>query len=660
MSLPVRGLCALLVLLPCLLRAQDGPPSPVRVRAMPDDTAKVIALSDLCFGYRRIDADSALLFGREALDLSQRIRYRRGEAQALNDLAIIHIDRSSFTVADSLLQQALAIRRALHDSAGVGAIHNKLGNIRQAQFRLEEALQENMQALRIFERIGPQAKEAIILGNIAILQFNLRQYKEALATHRSAAALRERIGDGQGLAESKGNMANVLVVLGDTAEALRLFGEAAAYFRGRHLDRELAVQLHNEAGLRLSMGETATALALYTEALALREAGGEQKAIASTLTGLADTRVRMGSPQAAVPLAHRALALSAQVGARNERMQAMLVLARAHAALDNGDSTYWYHDRYSALRDSVFSADMGARLAELETRYNMERKELEIERQRADLASRDLAIAELDRQAERRRFWLALAIGAIGLVVVTGLLLMQVQRRKAKAARDADLLAERERGLRAVIAGTDAERARIARELHDGIGQQITGLKFRLEDIAGRVPQGDPSAADRIREALSLTDEAGRDVREIAHGMMPRSLGTLGLAPALGDLLGKAFDRAGITWTFDAHGVDQRMAEELEVGVYRIMQELVGNILKHAGAKEVNVQLFRNRGNLVLLVNDDGRGFGPDRDTGAGMGLAGMRDRARLLGGTFNLESAPGQGTTATLRIPLEPSTLPA
>lgn len=657
----LRRVVPLVVLLfPVSLQAQTAAPTAAQVLALPDDTAKVLKLSDLCFGYRRSDRDSALMFGRMALDLAGRIRYPAGRAQALNDLAIIHMDRSEYGTADSLLHVALAIRTALGDSAGIGAIHNKLGNVYQSQYRLEEALKENHEALRIFERIGPPAKEALILNNIAIIHFNLRQYPEALAMHATAAAVRERIGDGQGLAESKGNMANVEVVLGDTAAALRHFQEAAGYFRAHDLKRELAVQLHNEAGIHLARNATGVALTLFSEALALRESIGEPKAIASSLTGLADTELRRAHPAEALVHARRALDLAGRVNARNERMQAMLVLSRIHAYLDHGDSTYWYHERYSALRDSVFTADMGARLAEMETRFDTERKEREIQLQRADLASRDLEIVQLGRKADRRRFWLVVAVGGIALLLVTGLLLMQVQRRRANALRTAELLAERERGLKAVVSGTDAERERIARELHDGIGQQITGLKFRLEDLAGRVDGTGSGAVERVREALAITEEAGRDVRELAHGMMPRALGTLGLAPAMQDMLSKAFGRTGVRWSFDHLGVDGRFPAELEIGVYRIAQELTGNVLKHAGAHEVQVQLLRNKGHLVLMVTDDGAGFDPGRVSGDGIGLTGMRDRARLLGGTLQFDSTIGQGTTATLRIPLEGSPLPA
>jgi signal transduction histidine kinase len=638
--------------LPVALFAQDDAPTLTVVLAMPDDTVKVLKLSDLCFAYRRVDADSALMFGERSLRLAERLRFQRGVAQACNDMAIIHIDRSRFSTADSLLQRALRIRTELRDSAGMGAIHNKLGNVHQAQFKLEEALQQNLAALHIFERIGPPAKEALILNNIAILQFNMRRYAEALKTHAAAAAIRERIGDGQGLAESKGNMANVEVVLGDTGNALRHFAEAADHFRANGLERELAVQLHNEAGVRLSMGLSGLAEKLFREALMLREAVGEPKAIASTLTGLADTEVRNGRAARALPLARRALVLAAQVGARNERMQAMLALARAHAHLGHGDSTFWYQERYGTLRDSVFNADMAARMAELDARYDTERKERMIEQQRADLAAQDLRIAELARDAERRRFWLAFSFGGIGVLFLSGLLVLQVQRRRARAAQDAALLAEREQGLRAVVAGTEAERARIARELHDGIGQQLAGLKFRVEELKARLSGVERSEVQRLDDVVAITDDTARDVREIAHGMMPRALGTIGLMAALTDMLGKAFGSSGTKWTLEQVGAEGRFRPELEVGVYRILQELTANILKHAQATEVQVQVLRNSGHLIVMVTDNGRGFDPAVLTG-GIGLGNMRDRARLLGGSLRFDTTPGTGTTATLRVPL-------
>ncbi|MBL7950279.1 MAG: tetratricopeptide repeat protein [Flavobacteriales bacterium] len=639
--------CAIGVLCSCSLGvfAQEAP-SPVqqRVVALPDDTVKVFKLSDLCFEYRRKDVDSALWFGTKALELARALRFHKGEAQALNDLAIIHIDLSAFAEADSALHRALAIRKALHDDAGVGAVHNKLGNLYQAQLRLEEALAENRNALRIFERIGPPAKEALILSNIAILHFNLRQYEQALTDHRAAAEVRSAIGDSTGLAESEGNMANVLAALGDTAAALGAFKRAGDYFRSHELWREYAVQAQNEAGLRLAMGDAHKALALYAEALSIREKAADRKAIASSLTGLADASLALGRMNEALRTALRAMHMGRAVGATNELMQSYKLLARIHAQLDHADSTLFYHEHYASLRDSVFSADMGQRLADLQVRFGMERKEHVLQQQRADLGVKNLEIAELGRKAERRNFLLALTVGASGALGLIALSILQYQRRKARSAKDAAVIAEREAGLRAIVENTDSERQRIAADLHDGVGQLLTGLQYRIEAAA--------HGNERWTAMRSMAEEASREVRDIAHRMMPRSLGEHGLVPALSDMIGRSLTLPGMSHSFEHFGVEGRLPKNLETGVYRIAQELVNNIIKHARAQQVHVQLLRNKGALILIVEDDGVGFDPVA-TRNGLGMRNLHDRARVIHGQLEVERGKEKGTVATLRVPL-------
>ena len=627
-------------------QAQPAAASVPQVLALPDDTAKVLKLSDLCFAYRRTDADSALILGNAALRLAQKLQYRRGEAQACNDIAILHIDRSDFTAADSLLRRSLGLRTQLGDSAGMAAVYNKLGIIYQARFMLEEALEEDLKALQIYERTGPPAHEAAILNNIAILRFNLNRLPDALATHRRAAAIRARIGDGAGLAASHGNMANVEVQLGDTAAAIAHYEEAIAYFREQDQKPELAVQLNNLAGIHLARGQLEEAASGYGEALSIRTQAGERKAIASSLIGLGGTRLRQGRFDEARRMLLNALAMSRAVDARSEQMQALLDLARLHAKLDHGDSSFFYHQHYAALKDSVFTADMSARLAQAETKFETAKKERRILAQRAE-------IAELEQQGEHRRLWLVTAVGGSALVLVTALLLFQVQRRRARAKHDAALITEREAGLRGVIKATETERTRIARELHDGVGQQLTGLKFRLEEIASKTGPDPGSGSSAVSEALAIADDAGREVRDIAHAMMPRALGDQGLGPATSDMLARVLAGAGITHEFDQFGLQDRLPADVEVGVYRIAQELVQNTMKHAEARQVNLQLLRNNGHLVLLYEDDGKGMDHDAKHD-GIGLRNIRERVRALRGNFTVGNGEVRGIRATVRIPLD------
>lgn len=230
------------------------------------------------------------------------------------------------------------------------------------------------------------------------------------------------------------------------------------------------------------------------------------------------------------------------------------------------------------------------------------------------------------------------------LVVIT-MLVLRLQRARHREQMDRQVIAEREQGLKAIVQGTDAERKRIAAELHDGVGQLLTGLKYRIEMLAGSDP--------RLADTLALADEAGREVRDIAHRMMPRSLEGSGLVPAVSDMLNKALDVPGMEKHFEHHGMEQRLPIEVETGIYRIAQELLNNIIKHAKATRVDIQLLRTKGVVVLIVEDDGVGMGSAPSKG-GLGLRNLHDRARILQGALEFTGQEGRGTVATLRVPIQ------
>jgi signal transduction histidine kinase len=226
-----------------------------------------------------------------------------------------------------------------------------------------------------------------------------------------------------------------------------------------------------------------------------------------------------------------------------------------------------------------------------------------------------------------------------------------MRRRKERAERDAMVIKEREAGLKAMFEATENERGRLARELHDGIGQQLGGLKHRLESLKDRIPEGVPPT---LVDAIGIVDDTSREVRDLAHQMMPKALERLGLVPALEELLRRAFEGTPVRYALEHHRVPEDLPVELATGLYRIVQELINNTIKHAQAERVDVQLLRNKSTLVLLVEDDGVGVRTDMKRN-GIGLMNISDRARSLGGTFALENAGDKGTVATVRIPLQP-----
>lgn len=208
----------------------------------------------------------------------------------------------------------------------------------------------------------------------------------------------------------------------------------------------------------------------------------------------------------------------------------------------------------------------------------------------------------------------------------------------------------------AMVEGQEMERRRLAKEIHDGIGPLLSTLKLCLEGMKAHVGNRNIPFNQNYHNALDLLASVTRDIRDISHDLMPGSLVDFGLVSALENLCRKANQSGKVQVNFYHSGMEGRLDQTIELGLYRIAQELLSNVFKYANATVANVQLIRHPDSIILMVEDDGVGF--DRRqlrqlTLHGIGLQNIRTRVRSLGGSFTLESQPGEGVLATVEIPL-------
>ena len=203
---------------------------------------------------------------------------------------------------------------------------------------------------------------------------------------------------------------------------------------------------------------------------------------------------------------------------------------------------------------------------------------------------------------------------------------------------------ERRESARRALGAEEAERLRIARELHDEVGQALTAVLLQLDRAQAGV---DGESAERIREARETARATLEEVRGIARNLRPEALDDLGLASALRQLCLEA-ERAGVV-VERAIAAPVVLDADAEVVVYRVAQEAITNALRHAGAERIRLTLQSGAGGTELRVEDDGRGIGESVE---GAGVRGMRERAVLVGGRLELRAAPGGGTSVTLRLP--------
>ena len=220
------------------------------------------------------------------------------------------------------------------------------------------------------------------------------------------------------------------------------------------------------------------------------------------------------------------------------------------------------------------------------------------------------------------------------------------ERKKAEA----DLLD-------AIIKTQENERHRFATDLHDSLGQILTAAKFNLDSLVGESEKLSPTKNKNLNSALKLLANAIDEARTISHGLMPEVLSSFGLEAALEELCSHFLESKKIKVTFSSHKFDKKTNPEIQVGLFRIAQELLNNAIKHSHASEIHIQLIRNRRKMMLMVEDNGKGLSkdPHQWNGHGMGMRNVTARVTLLSGEFNIDGGEGKGTTITVEVPLNP-----
>ena len=290
-----------------------------------------------------------------------------------------------------------------------------------------------------------------------------------------------------------------------------------------------------------------------------------------------------------------------------------------------------------------------------------------LERRRSERVDSMLDDVEIDRDVARRMGGTAAlyvplilrdeAIGVITLVDRIGddprfndddLRLAEAFADRASAAVDLSERVARD-ALRRVVAGQELERARLARELHDETGQALTSILLGLRTIKDA-----PDVAAAVEDVRELVVSTLQDVLKLAVELRPSALDDYGLVPALERLTSTVEEQGGPVVDLVAELGEDRLPGEVETALYRIIQEALTNALKHAEAEHISVVLTRSTRAVTAIVEDDGRGIDPRREsTGTGLGLAGMRERLALIDGKLRIESDRGSGTTIVAEVPL-------
>jgi signal transduction histidine kinase len=259
----------------------------------------------------------------------------------------------------------------------------------------------------------------------------------------------------------------------------------------------------------------------------------------------------------------------------------------------------------------------------------------------------------LRRKTSQRNIFLFTGIGITGLMLFLFLYFRQKTVKNRIIAEQRIRQLEEEKKVlqaKALVEGQDEERKRIARELHDGLGVLLSTVKMQFTTLKDKSPENQPL----IDRASQLLEQASTDVRKISHNMMPGLLTKLGLFEAVEDLMEKVGETEGLDVAVEVPEDVERLPENKEIMLYRIIQEMVNNTLKYAEAKKISVRLQMFPGKMEVYFSDDGKGFNVEEKLESkSIGLQSIQSRVNFLNGSLEIDSGPGKGTGYSITIPI-------
>lgn len=489
-------------------------------------------------------------------------------------------------------------------------------------------------------------QEGEAYGEIANTYTANKDYKNALVYNKKAIAVMRQLGNNERLAINLLNTGYNYYVLNEHGSALEMYNEAEPLFKSLNLPIGLAYTKGNRALVYYKQGNYAIAEKGLLEAISMLEPLGD-------LFGMADFHNHLGRLYAAKnetdkAIRHTLLArdMAKSLDLKEQLRDASLLLSELYKLRKDYEKAYAHQSLYIAYHDSIENTENTKQIANLRTEFEINLREKEI--------------ALLEKHQLLNRIYIIVTVSLLAISVLLLLYfrqrfintrLMADNERKEHDEKIKSLLGTQEtKTLESMIQGQEKERKRIAQELHNHFGSLMATIKVNLNAI-------DEHAIANHHTLTVLVDQACADVRNLSHALNMGISGNFGLVPALKELTMHIQQSNELEVEFSAAMCSEQIGSENELFIYRIVQELLSNVLKHSNATKLSVQLtcFDDLGLINIIVQDNGKGFNikQAQKSSAGMGLKGLADMVADRHGDIKFDSNPASGTTVIIDLPI-------
>ncbi len=404
-----------------------------------------------------------------------------------------------------------------------------------------------------------------------------------------------------------------------------------------------AYSMDNLAGIYAQKGDVATALSYFKRALPIKKVAGKPLDQAMTLINIGESFNMLKQYDSAIFYAQAAQSIAHTVKYADLETYTYQFLSGIYETRKDFPKSLALYKKYTELHDSILTERKAQLAIEADKKYETEKKEQHIH----DLSQR----ATIQNLEIKQRNLLVYSIsGLFVIAAIAGYLFYNRRKLKAETKLQAEINRQQAITTREVLNAEEKERKRIAADLHDGVGQLLSASLLNLNGFFAKnnIDKNTNPDAERV---LRLVTNSYDELRAISHKMMPKALAKSGLESAVQELVSN-IEPEKLSVTFECSGLSARLDEEVESVLYRVIQESVNNVIKHAEAKHMDIQIHKDEDGIAVTIEDDGKGFDAKTLKKAGIGLKNIYSRVQLQNGTVDIDAQPGKGTLVAIHIP--------
>jgi len=628
----------------------------------------------------------------------------------------LYSDWNKSAEAIAFYSKAIEIGLKYNDKKSVGMAYNNLGTEYIQNGNLVKATEYLLKGIAIREEINDQKGVASISLNLSVLYKELKMYGDAITYGNNAITIYKSLGLPIEVGKVYVNFGLIANRQKNYPLAEKYFDDALNLFKGTTYTRGLAAVYSNRGLVLKNQNKIKEALANYQASYELSLSTKNKQAQAITLTELGDLAMMNKDYVASENYLLQSLKIAQEIQYLELEKDANETLANLYKEKGDYQNAYTYQIKFSSISDSMLAKDKIKIIEDVKGKYETEKKQLkinllsksdsikslQIENQRIDIidnllniSNQKLAISiadlqlkengltikskeetilqnKLDAQQKEQRIAqlsnekrikeLELTKknnAIIGISVFTlllplsGYLFYQRKQTQQKAKLQQEIFKQQDIAMQGILEAEEKERRRIASDLHDGVGQLMSAAWLNLKAFNEQATLS-PEGQQLFDKSLVLVDESCKEVRSVSHNMMPNALLKKGLVNAVREFI-QQISGNKLSINLQTDGLQNPIPNHVEMVLYRVIQESVNNVIKHAEADNLDISINQEPDGIDVMIEDNGKGFDAGKITSSdGIGLNNIKNRVQYLKGTVEWNTAPGNGTLVAIHIPIE------